>query len=206
MKISLSSLGNRLIRIMLIHIAVLLIVSWLAAALGFEVRSLLRSEALRWMLSGLSSFTLSHTAVALLMTVVALGALQHSGLTEALWHLLMHRSTYPVTLRLRRAFGLAALCALLYVGTWALLILWPHSPLLSVTGRLWPSPFSEALAPLAALGIVLTSAVFGRTSGRLQGGAETMRLLYVGLQLHAVWLCAATVIHAFTTMLHYAFG
>ena len=53
----------------------------------------------------------------------------------------------------------------------------PHAVLLSATGRLFPSPFSQSLVPVVAFSVTLLSAFYGMVSGNL----ETLPRVYDAL-------------------------
>lgn len=183
-------LGEGVLAVLLTADVVLVLLSWLADAAGYSVRSLLSAEGLRWcFLHAGSASVLAPGTLHLLMGLVALGALQYSGLSSGVGRLFSWRHRHGfTTLRQRRALLLSGVVGLAYVAGGTLLLLLPHSPLLSVTGRLFPSPFSQGLPLLLTVGVVCVAAVYGNASNRLRGWAAVVRVSYVGIRFHAVWL------------------
>ena len=58
----------------------------------------------------------------------------------------------------------------------------PHAVLLSATGSLWPSPFSAAIAPMCAFGIMLLSVVFGYVAGTYRNMSDVYQSLIGGIR------------------------
>lgn len=181
-------IGEGLLLFLLLNNVGWLLFSWLADAAGYPINSLLSAEGLRRCFFEADFGAFSSGTFRLLLGLVVLGALRHSGLGSALCNRLRAgKRGGATTLRQRRALSLAGVALLAYIVVWAVLLLLPHSLLLSVTGRLFPSPFSHGLPLLLTGGAVLASAVYGSVSNRLRGWSETVQLFYIGLRFYAVW-------------------
>ena len=129
----------------------LMLISWFLSSLMVDgVRSLLSSEGIRWFFGQFTDMILSPVLGWLLLLAMSSGVLRRSGL-------LSHPSTYRERMNRR----LTLLVLLLYGGMILLLTVIPHAILLSPTGTLFPSPFSRALVPIIALGILMVSVVYG---------------------------------------------
>ena len=133
---------------------ILVFVSWfLEATMTVSVRPLLSAEGLRWFLGSLTGTLATPWLVWLLLLSMAWGSLRGS-------RLLSHSGPSPrrgIALRLSLAVGVA------YIVVVALMCL-PGGILLSATVHMWPSPFSRALVPLLAFGIILVSVAYGVVS------------------------------------------
>jgi len=151
----------------------LMLLSWiLSAAFPVDsIRSLLSPEGLRWFLGHFAALVASPALVWLLLLSLAYGVLSHS-------KLLCLGKSY----RERRAFVITLLLAVVVVGVVLLLTMIPHAVLLSATGSLWPSPFSQSLVPMTAFSIVLLSTCYGMISGHLDSLPEVYEALLDGLR------------------------
>lgn len=141
---------------------VLVLVSWfLSATMSDVVRSLLSSEGIRWFVGSFVSILSTPWLVWLLLLSMAGGCLFQSGVLAAF---AARRTTRDYRQRVAIRIAFALLVA--YVVVVLLLTAVPHAVLLSSTGRLLPSPFSRALVPLVAFGLMSVSVVYGWVSGR----------------------------------------
>ena len=77
---------------------------------------------------------------------------------------------------------------LLCVALMALLTLIPHAVLLSVSGDLWPSPFSKSLIPSVAFIVVILSAFYGIIAGYFLTLHDVYESLLYGIREGAPWL------------------
>ena len=155
----------------------LVLVSWLlSATLTENVHSLLSSEGIRWFVGSLVAMLSTPWLVWLLLSAMAGGCLWQSGLPTLL-------GTRTTTLNYRQRIALRMTIALLIIYIAAILLLTaiPHAVLLSATGQLLPSPFSRALVPIAAFGLLLLSATYGWLSGRFTSVAAVVDSLSFGI-------------------------
>lgn len=127
----------------------LFLLSWLIRVMvpQLEIKSLLTGEGIRWVFSHAESSLLSPVLVWLLFAAIAWGSVR--GLKKG-----KPLATY-----------LTILIAMIYIGVISLLVLTPQAPLLSVTGSLFPSAFSQSLAAILCVAVCLCSFVYGSVSG-----------------------------------------
>ena len=64
----------------------------------------------------------------------------------------------------------------------------PMPVLLSVTGRVYPSPFFNALYQSVPMGLTFAMMAYASLCGHLRGWHECLSVLYWGVRRHAVWL------------------
>ncbi len=170
-----------LVAMLVVGELLLIMVSWLlSATMAGNVRSLLSTEGIRWLLGSFVDALQTPVLVWLLLLAMAYGAVvrcrgprdtasPHAALTE---------NTY----RASRARIIAAAFLVVYVGIVVLLTAVPHAVLLSASGLLWPSPFSASLVPLAAFGVLMAAILYGIVAGSFQSLADIYGALVYGLR------------------------
>lgn len=160
---------------LLLALVVLVLVSWLLSATQSDgVRSLLSSEGLRFFFGGFTNMLLKPLLIWMLLLSMAWGCLRQSGLLQFF-------STSLPTHRRRQMLILLSLVTVVYIGMILLLTVTPQAVLLSATGQLWPSPFSRALVPVIAFGIVLLSVAYGLLARRFLSMADVCQSLIQGI-------------------------
>lgn len=182
--------------VLLLAELILILVSWLLSATMTEgVRSLLSSEGIRWFFGSFVGIMASPLLVWLLLSLIALGSLQKSGL-------LAMQQSYREKVALRSAL----LLLILYVSVILLLTVTPNAFLLSITGSLFPSAFSRSLVPIIAFGIVLMSISFGVMSGRINSLSAVLETLSSGISKGAELFVLYILIMQFYESLWFVFG
>ena len=182
--------------VLLLAEVILILVSWLLSATMTEgVRSLLSSEGIRWFFGSFVGIMASPLLVWLLLSLIALGSLQKSGL-------LAMQQSYREKVALRSAL----LLLIFYVVVILLLTVTPNAFLLSITGSLFPSAFSRSLVPVIAFGIVLMSISFGVMSGRINSLPAVLETLSFGISKGAELFVLYILIMQFYESLWFVFG
>ena len=182
--------------VLLLAELILILVSWLLSATMTEgVRSLLSSEGIRWFFGSFVGIMASPLLVWLLLSLIALGSLQKSGL-------LAMQQSYREKVALRSAL----LLLILYVAVILLLTVTPNAFLLSITGSLFPSAFSRSLVPIIAFGIVLMSISFGVMSGRINSLPAVLETLSFGISKGAELFVLYILIMQLYESLWFVFG
>lgn len=116
--------------IVLLLLAILLpFLSWLLSALEFQVRSLLSEEGLRWLFKYGTESLINYWVILFILFLIDVGIFRYI----SLWH-----QTHIVQYGPRLYAALFVLCGLVLLVLGAFL---RHSPLLSVTGEFYHSPF-----------------------------------------------------------------
>jgi aminobenzoyl-glutamate transport protein len=157
----------------------LMLVSWLLSAAFPDsgIRSLLSGEGMRWFFGHFSHLLATPVLVCLVLVLMAYGTFRHCGL-------LHYRSTY----RERRALTMTLLLTVVAVMLLVLLAAIPHAVMLSVTGSLWPSPFSRALLPLLSFIVIALSAFYGIMAGHFANLSNVYDALLDGIRQGAALL------------------
>lgn len=160
----------------------LVLTSWLlSATMTGGVRSLLSSEGVRWFFGSFTTMLASPILVSLLLLSMAGGCLWQSGIIRKIPNRKTENHKSTVTYRERVALRSVVALTLLYVAIIVMLTAIPHAMLLSATGRLFPSPFSHALVPIVAFGVITVSSIYGIVSGRFASLADTVSSLSFGI-------------------------
>ncbi len=166
----------------------LILTSWiLSATMTKGVRSLLSDEGIRWFFGSFADNIASPLLAWLVLLLIAFGCFQKSGLFVALYRQIHIRPTMPLNYRDRLALRVALVFLIIYIIVILLLTMLPHAVLLSATGSLYPSAFTNSLVPFVSFGIVTLSVSFGLMSGRLQSLADILSSFTFGIE-KAPWL------------------
>lgn len=160
----------------------LVLVSWLLSAMpSVMVRSLLTSEGIRWFLGHFAESIASPILAWILLLGLGWGCLRHCGLLTSFS---TPRVSLPVRTRIAQWSVLIFL--IIYICIIVLLTAVPHAILLSVTGELFPSPFSASIIPVVAFGLCMVGIIFGVMSGRFSTLSDIYESLIDGLRSTAV--------------------
>ena len=133
-----------------------MLVSWLLSAAFPDsgIRTLLSGEGLRWFFGHFTQLLATPCLVWLLLLSMAYGVLVRCGVLRL-----------GKSYREGRARLMTLLLLVVYVGVITLMAAVPHAILLSATGSLWASPFSQALVPFIAFGVIALGAFYGIIAG-----------------------------------------
>lgn len=184
---------------LLLALVVLVLVSWLLSATQGGARSLLSPEGIRFFFGGFVDMLRKPLLVWLLLLSMAWGCLQMSSLLQFF--------SKPLALpRRRQALIFLFVITAVYAGVLLILTLTPQAVLLSATGQLWPSPFSHALIPVIAFGIILLSVVYGLLSRRFLSMADVCQSLTQGIADAAPLLLLYVLTMQLVGSLRFVFG
>lgn len=165
---------SRLIAVCLGVLIVLTLVSWAGSACGWEVRSLLNAEGLRWFLKYAVTQVYTSLFLELFVLLAGLGVLTESGLPLLLYRTVKagHRRLYR---KKRQALILAVVVGLGYVVAVGWGAFSQKAILTGVTGTLDRSPFTEGWSLLLSLGLALVGGVYGLASGQFRSMLDVFR-------------------------------
>jgi len=174
----------------------LILLSWiLSAAMPMSgIRSMLSSEGIRWFLGHFVEILAHPVLVWLILLAMSYGCIRHCAIFDV-------RHTYRFT----RARWLSALVLMAYVVVILLLTIVPRAVLLSASGTLWPSPFSSALVPLIAFGLLVFSMVYGLVAGTFQSFSDVYDSLLSGIRSAAPLLLFYVLLSQFFYSLCFVF-
>lgn len=174
----------------------LVLLSWIisAAVPNAPLRSLLSSEGIRWFFGQFTQNLATPVLVWLLLGSIAYGAYMDSGMRSAILH--------PRSLTFRERFALRVSYVIICVSVLVLLLLTavPHAVLLSVTGDLFPSSFSDSFVAVVCFVICVSSVVYGVMSGRLKGIIDIFQVLTVGV----TYTCSLWILYVLAAELYFS--
>lgn len=158
--------------------AVLPFASWLLNLMGLPVRSMFSDEGLRWLFLHGAESMFDYGAMVGIGCFAALGSLMYVGLDGSLYR----RTPFLVSL-----FFAAVIDALLLLA-----MLHPRSPLISLTGSLWPSPFLHGLPFALCIGLQVVALIYGLLVQRVRDVHSFASFLCAGMLRYAPWMvCVA---------------
>ena len=162
---------------------ILAVASWIFAALnpGSGIHSMLSSEGIRWSFGGFIRQMQSSLLVWLLLAGMAWGTLRVSRCCHdigSLWRRQGEGRRY----RQRVALRFSIITVLVYIAVMSFFSFVPHAILLSVTGELFPSAFSDALVPIVCFGVMLFSVEYGVMSGTFPDVPSVFDALVEGIR------------------------
>lgn len=168
-----------------ILLIVLVFVSWLLSAVMREsgVRSLLGSEGIRWFFSTFIDNLATPWLAGLVLCCVTIGAVYTCGI-------LSYRAS---EFRQRVALWLVVIEFIGFVAIMMALTLVPHAILLSVTGHLFPSSFTQSVFPYTCFALCTMSISFAWMSGRYGSVVDAFNKLTYGFR----WLAPLFVVYIF---------
>ncbi|WP_028896132.1 AbgT family transporter [Prevotella sp. HUN102] len=178
-----------LLAIVFIVLQVLLVIaSWMitAAFPELQLHSLLSEEGIRWFSRNFADNMKTDVLVWMLLGVTAYGAFRTSGLSSFLYRMLKERRALgSFSYRERIGFRVVLAEILFFIVLTLMMTMLPQAVLLSVTGHLFPSSFSESLIPYLALVVTVCSLSYGVMCGQLKSLGETYESFSSGFRLCA---------------------
>ncbi|MDO4820188.1 MAG: AbgT family transporter [Prevotella sp.] len=175
--------------LLLVQIVVILF-SWIADAMQWlEISSLLSPSGIRWFLSRFTSNIASPMLVWLLLIACAYGALKGSVLHKDVDN--NHKRLALTVCSVVTLFIVAGIIALAFI---------PHAPMLSITGRLFPSPFSDSIVPIICFSVILLSWLYGSVTDTLHTLSDAFSTLVLGVTRFAPLI----IVYIFASQLIYS--
>ncbi|MGN0281695.1 MAG: AbgT family transporter [Prevotella sp.] len=156
--------------------------AWIASAVNpFGMfNNPLSGEGVRWMFRNMMLAMSSKYLVALLLLAISYGSMRDSGLWKSLFS--KSRQTRASSqYRERMGQRLALFVTFIFLVIMALLTMLPEALLLSATGDIFPSPFSEAILPAVSIWITTTSILFGMVKGSFNTIPQVFNSFFNGI-------------------------
>lgn len=173
--------------LVLVGLQVLLILgSWLvtSAMPDLPMRSLLSAEGIRWLFGHFIDNLSTDLLPSIILLTASFGAVPYSGLLHAIINIFRHKK-----LRYVERVGMWVVFFEIVIGIVLVFLLTgvPHAILLSVTGHLFPSSFSQSIVPIVSVMVMVCSLTFGIVSGHLNTLSEVYEAMVFGL-VKTAWI------------------
>ena len=173
-KLRVTKLASVVATLIVVAQLILVIVSWVIAAAMPEttIHSLLSSEGIRWFFNTLTDNLLTPLLAWILLAGMAYGSLKESGILSA---------RHALTSRQHFALRFVLLEAIVFVIILLLLTTVPNAILLSVTGKLFPSSFSDGLVPILSLMTIVLCSTYSLLSNSHKHLSDIFQALVTGI-------------------------
>lgn len=156
-------------------------ISWILSALGLPVDNMLSDDGLRWFFLHMPEPFMNYYVVLFILSLSALASLQYVRFGEE-----ERSSRVSLTVCFVLAFLIDALLLLA--------ALHPRSPLISLTGRLFPSPLLHGLPFVLCFGIILVAFVWGLLTRQLTSLTTYRLFLSEGFRRYGSLMVAAMLV------------
>lgn len=178
----------------------LVFLSWIitAAIPDMPLRSMLSAEGVRWFFGHFADNLATPVLVWLVLGTIAYGSMRDAGLLSTLMQLKSRMREYSERIALR--IVLAEL--IVFIIIMCLLTVVPQAVLLSVTGKLFPSSFSQSIVPVMCFAVCVISISYGIVSGRLHTVKDVFSCLISGFGSAGKWF----LIYVLAAELYFSIG
>ena len=137
--------------------------SWIISAVAPSsgVHSLISEGGIRWLVGQYSDNVSTSVLVYIIIAFISYNMFVNSGLLSAII------SKSKLSMQQKFALRVMAVVLILFITALAYLTITPHAVLLSVTGNLFPSSFSDGLIPLLCFEVFILSLIYGIFGGTI---------------------------------------
>ncbi len=137
--------------------------SWIISAVAPSsgVHSLISEGGIRWLVGQYSDNVSTSVLVYIIIAFISYNMFVNSGLLSAII------SKAKLSMQQTFALRVMAVVLILFITALAYLTITPHAVLLSVTGNLFPSSFSDGLIPLLCFEVFILSLIYGIFGGTI---------------------------------------
>ena len=137
--------------------------SWIISAVAPSsgVHSLISEGGIRWLVGQYSDNVSTSVLVYIIIAFISYNMFVNSGLLSAII------SKAKLSMQQKFALRVMAVVLILFITALAYLTITPHAVLLSVTGNLFPSSFSDGLIPLLCFEVFILSLIYGIFGGTI---------------------------------------
>ena len=147
--------------LMMLLQAFLILVSWIVSAVvpSSGIHSLISAGGIRWLVGSFTDNISLPVLVYIVLGAISATAFVNSGLPS------VFRKSTVLSMQQKFALRVMVIEFLLFVVCMVYLTAIPHAVLLSVTGDIYPSSFSDGLIPLICFEIFVLSLIYGIFGG-----------------------------------------
>lgn len=164
---------------------ILVLCSWITSSIRPElhIRSLLSSEGIRWLAGNATENISSPFLIWIILLTIACGTMGKCGIIADV-------VKKDKSFRSRIGFMLALVELFAVTTVMVMLTTLPHAILLSVSGELYPSRFSDCIIPVACLTLTIVSTTYGIVTNRYKTTRAWFDSLTFGIKKSACYIVA----------------
>lgn len=151
------------------------VLSWIGSVYAWDgIRNIISTEALRWFLRYTEEKLMSSPALYLvLLFFMSVGLFLHSGLGGLIWR--MVRRERKMSGKEKKSLVAAVMISVAYFMVYALLAWGPWNIVRGVTGRYVDSPLHDGALCILAIGIGVTSMVYGYSADHYRSDTDVVK-------------------------------
>ncbi len=179
--------------LLLLASSLLPLLSWMMSAFGVPCRSLLSEEGWRWLCLHYTDALFSPWVCAFCALLVAMGAMLRSGQLKGTASVSVGASV------ISGLFGIVCLGLLIFAGTYS------HSPLLSITGGLFPSPYIQGFPFMLALLLLSQALLYAFLTRQIRSLQDFCAFFTYGISHFAQYIVIAMLLSALVCSVEYVF-
>lgn len=151
------------------------VLSWIGSVYAWDgIRNIISTEALRWFLRYTEEKLMSSPALYIVfLFFMSVGLFLHSGLGALIWR--MVRRERKMSGKEKKSLVAAVMIAVAYFMVYALLAWGPWNIVRGVTGRYVDSPLHDGALCILAIGIGVTSMVYGYSADHYRSDTDVVK-------------------------------
>lgn len=151
------------------------VLSWIGSVYAWDgIKNIISTEALRWFLRYTEEKLMSSPALYIvLLFFMSVGLFLHSGLGGLIWR--MVRRERKMSGKEKKSLVAAVMIAVAYFMVYALLAWGPWNIVRGVTGRYVDSPLHDGALCILAIGIGVTSMVYGYSADHYRSDTDVVK-------------------------------
>ncbi|MDN0070607.1 AbgT family transporter [Bacteroides caecigallinarum] len=151
------------------------VLSWIGSVYAWDgIRNIISTEALRWFLRYTEEKLMSSPALYIVfLFFMSVGLFMHSGLGGLIWR--MVRRERKMSGKEKKSLVAAVMIAVAYFMVYALLAWGPWNIVRGVTGRYVDSPLHDGALCILAIGIGVTSMVYGYSADHYRSDTDVVK-------------------------------
>lgn len=151
------------------------VLSWIGSVYAWDgIRNIISTEALRWFLRYTEEKLMSSPALYIVfLFFMSVGVFLHSGLGGLIWR--MVRRERKMSGKEKKSLVAAVMIAVAYFMVYALLAWGPWNIVRGVTGRYVDSPLHDGALCILAIGIGVTSMVYGYSADHYRSDTDVVK-------------------------------
>lgn len=180
------------------------VLSWIGSVYAWDgIRNIISTEALRWFLRYTEEKLMSSPALYIVfLFFMSVGLFLHSGLGALIWR--MVRRERKMSGKEKKSLVAAVMIAVAYFMVYALLAWGPWNIVRGVTGRYVDSPLHDGALCILAIGIGVTSMVYGYSADHYRSDTDVVKGMSYMFSLFPSYLVSLFFVIQFMVAFEYS--